>query len=106
MCKISDYAPLYAKTEGALRYQGLNPKTPGFEILKVAIVVYKVQGIKEGKKELFFDDVQSSMTSPIPSINPVVTDRHPVEQWILEALREQGIEDSVMSFVKDVAAQI
>ena len=43
------------------------------------------------------------MTSPVPSINPVVTERHPIEQWILETLREKGIEDSAMSFIGDMA---
>ncbi len=109
MCKIKDYAPLYTKAGGVLRHQGLNSQMPGFEILKVAIVVYKVRGnkyIADKDKEDFFEEVQLSMTSPIPSINPVVTDRHPIEQWILETLREKGIEDSAMSFIEDMPSLI
>lgn len=109
MCRIKDYAPLYTKAAGELRHQGLNPEMPGFEILKVAIVVYKVMGntyISDEEKKIFFDEVESSMISPVPSINPVVTERHPVEQWILETLREKGIEDSAMSFIEDMATLI
>lgn len=109
MCKIKDYAALYTKAAGELRHQGLNSEMPGFEILKVAIVVFKVLGntcVLDKDKEEFFNEVQSSMTSPIPSINPVVTDRQPIEQWILETLREKGIEDSAMSFIEDMAARI
>ena len=109
MCRIKDYAPLYTKAAGELRHQGLNSEMPGFEILKVAIVVYKVRGnayIPDKDKNDFFDEVESSMTSPVPSINPVVTERHPIEQWILETLREKGIEDSAMSFIEDMATLI
>ena len=109
MCKIRDYAPLYTKATAELRHQGLNAKMPGYEMLKVAIVVFKVKGneyIFNEEKDLFFQEVENSMTSPVPSINPVVTDRHPIEQWILEALRERGIEDSAISFIKDIANQI
>lgn len=120
MCKISEYPSLYMKAGESLRSQGLNPKTPGFEIAKAAIVVYKVEGkefiaelvkreSKITEKEIetkFFEKVQQTMSSPIPSINPVVTDRHPAQQWILEALREKGIEDSAMSFIKDEAERL
>ena len=109
MCKISEYAPLYTKATEELRHQGLNSKMPGYEMLKVAIVVFKVKGNEytlEDERDSFFKEVEKSMTSPVPSINPVVTKRHPIEQWILETLRERGMEDSAISFIKDIANKI
>ena len=97
MCKISEYPALYMKVGESLRSQGLNSKTPGFEISKVAIVFYKIEGesfiakLEEQKSNItqeeiemkFFERVKEIMSSPIPSINPVVTNRHPAEQLLL-----------------------
>lgn len=122
MCKISDYPALYTKTEGLLRHEGLNYKTPGFELLKASIVIYKVEGKKEIEsfceefsenkfaKEIaekrFYKKVQENISSPVPSISPVITERHPVEQWMTETLREQGIKVDVMTFIEDMSNKI
>ena len=110
MCKIRDYSGLYMKVSEELRYEGLNPKIPGYEMLKVAIVVYNVNGNKhistQREEDEFYTEVEASLSSPVPSINPVVTDRHPVKQWMLEALREKGIDDSPLFFIEDIAGRI
>lgn len=108
MCETKEYESLYLKTEQLLRLEGLNATMPGYEIAKRAIVMYKIDGkeYEDYEKNKFYEEVRLSMSSPIPSINPVITNRHPVEQWILELLRGHGIEDSAMSFVKDIANQI
>ena len=109
MCKISKYAGLYMKVAEELRFEGLNPKTPGYEMLKVAIVVFNVNGSKHistEKEDEFYSEVEASLSSPVPSINPVVTERHPVKQWMTEALREKGIEDTPLSFIEDIASKI
>ena len=109
MCKINEYPIIYMKAAEELRYLGINPKTPGFEMLNVAIVIQKVEGHNytgENGEEQLYNEIALSRTITVPSINPVKTERHPVKQWILESLKEQGIEDSPMTFVRGLAASL
>lgn len=122
MCRISNYPALYTKAGEILRHEGLNYKTPGFELLKAAVVVYKVEGKKqmeaicqnspdkkvarEEAEKAFYEKVKESTSSPVPSISPVITNRHPVEQWMTEALREKGIKVDVITFIEDIASML
>lgn len=104
MCRISDYPGLYMKAKEIVRTTGISSEMPGYEMLVKAIVIYKVQGIKE----LYQNVAEAS--SVVPCQKPLTAgeeERHPVKQRILESMRSVGIEeDDVKSFIKELAAKI
>ena len=105
MCiKMREYPGLYMKALEIVRATGISSEMPGYEMLVKAIVIYKVQGIKE----LYQNVAEAS--SVVPSQKPLTSgeeERHPVKQRILESMRSVGIEeDDVKSFIKELAAKI
>ena len=96
MCKMSDYSGLYMKTAENLRHEGIKQDMPGFELLRKAIVICKIEGIDD-----ILDKIQNETL--IPDIKPVITEKSPAEQWMVEAIRSVGISVSVISFIEDMA---
>lgn len=102
MCKLSDYPQLYAKVEGLLREENISKGVPGYEFLKRAIVIYKVEsGISE---ENLWKEVKNGVV--IPSNESLSKDRDEVEQWMIEAIKSQSIDLSLMEFIAEIAGKL
>ena len=102
MCKISDYPGLYAKTDEYLRRESINHTIPGYEFLRKAIVIRKVEG--RILSEELFEKIKEGSVVPANEKKP--DDRDDVEQWMLEAIRSAGIDISVESFIDQIANEI
>ena len=102
MCDISQYAGLYSKTADLLRREEICPEQPGYELLRRAIVICKIDGIKDKKK--FLKDIQKGLT--IRHHNSVKPGLTLEEQWMLEAIRSRDIESSLYGFIRDLANQL
>ena len=103
MCRICEYPGLYMKSKELVRMTGISPAMPGHEMLIRAIVICKVQGMKN-----LYAAVAEEM-SVVPVQKPLTAkeeERHPVKQRILEAMRSVGIEDDVKLFIEELADQI
>ena len=103
MCRISEYPGLYMKATELVRMTGISPNMPGHEMLIRAIVICKVQGMKN-----LYAAVAEEM-SVVPGQKPLTAkeeERHPVKQRILEAMRSVGVEDDVKLFIEELANQI
>ena len=91
--KVKDYPGLVMKATEAVRLKRINPALPGYEMLIKAIVIY-------------MDNVADE-TSVIPGLKPLTEgeeERHPVKQYILEAMRSVGnTEEDVKGFIADLA---
>lgn len=115
MCKMAEYPGLYMKTMGLLREVGIKPETPGYEILRRAIVVYKVHGrLPEGD---FLRKVKDNIV--IPSNKELAgkleaKERDIAIQWMIEAImianiiqdESESVEDSLMSFINEMAHKL
>lgn len=98
MCKIKDYPGLYVKAREQVRLTGIKSEMPGYEMLIKAAVIYKVEG-----NENLYDKVAQEC-SVIPNQGPLLKDRHPVEQMLIEAMRSIGIGyNNVLTFVAEIA---
>ena len=94
MCKIADYPAIYARVEEQLRLEGIPKDTPGHELLKKAIVIYKVD--KFPKKQLLNEIEKISL---IPACR-VSGERSNAEQWMVESLKAVSIDDDLMILFK------
>ena len=101
MCRVKDYPGLYLKAREAVRLMGINPEMPGYEMLITGIVIYKVEG-----PELLYEKVADEI-SVVPGQKPLdkrEEERHPVQQWMTEAMKSVGIDyDDVINFVAELA---
>lgn len=103
MCRIKDYPGLYMKAKEVVRTTGISPDMPGHEMLIRAVVICKIQGVKD-----LYNAVAEEM-SVVPGQKPLTAkeeERHPVKQRILEAMRSVGIEDNVKIFIEELAGQL
>ena len=105
MCKISDYPELYIRANETLRLEGISPEIPGYELLKRAIVIYKVEGQIE--KERFLKEVGKGMVIPYNrDLSLEKRERiNEIEQWIIEAIKSVGVNISSMEYVKQLTNQ-
>lgn len=101
MCRMNEYPGLYLQTQQLLRLDGLNPSMPGYELLRKAIVIYKIEGWDKN----IFKKVAKEV-DVVPSISPVVTNKHPVEQWMLEALKAVGNDQSTKEYITEKADRL
>lgn len=111
MCEISNYPHLYMKVEEELRHEGIKKEIPGFEFLRRAIVINKIEGMKDKKK--FLEDVGKGVVIPSSEIDFKEKEKRkkrtitPIEQWMVEALRSADIlEISWETFVKDISGRL
>lgn len=106
MCKIADYPGLYSKANEILRGEGISSEMPGYEFLKRAIVIYKVDG--EQPKEKFFSEIKEGMLIPANRDLSFENkkDRDEVEQWMIEAVKSAGIDVPLMEYIKQLAEEI
>ena len=99
MCRMKNYPNLYLKAGGILREEGINPSTPGYEMLRRGIVIYKI----EGPVPNFFEQVKTGMV--VPS-NEVKKQRSPEEQWMIEAMKSRNINVPLMDYIQTLAAKL
>ena len=105
MCKISDYPELYIRANETLRLEGISPEIPGYELLKRAIVIYKVEGQIE--KERFLKEVERGVVIPYNrDLSFEKRERiNKVEQWMTEAAKSIGVNIPSMEYVRQLANQ-
>lgn len=121
MCKISDYPKLYLKAEWRLIHEGIPKDVPGFEILKRAIVIYKVDGADD--RNLFFEKVEKGIVIPASEVNFGEDKKLPpftlLKQWMIEAIAIAGLiprnqksdsktdrEERIMLFIEKMAKKL
>ena len=108
MCKISSYPGLYSKANEILRGEEISPEMPGYEFLKRAIVIYRVDG--EQPKEKFFSEIKEGMIIPankdLGFENKKDKNRDEAEQWMIEAIKSAGIDIPLMEYIKQLAEEI
>lgn len=106
MCKISNYPGLYSKANEVLRIEKIKEEMPGYEFLKRAIVIYKVDG--EKPKEMFLAEIKEGMLIPANRGLSFENkkDRDEVEQWMIEAVKSAGIDVPIMEYIKQLATEI
>ena len=106
MCKISDYPGLYSKVNEVLRIENLKEDMPGYEFLRRAVVIYKVDG--EMDKDVFLSGIKEGMLIPAnKDLNfAKKEDRDEVEQWMIEAVKSAVIDVPLMDYIKQLAAEI
>ncbi|NLC87649.1 MAG: hypothetical protein GX682_02590 [Clostridiaceae bacterium] len=114
MCKISEYPGLYTKIAELLRLKKIRSDVPGYELLKKAIIVYKIDG--KMPKERFINKVKEGMVIPAnKDLDPQkLKEKHRdlAMQWMIETLAISGIiptnpredvESILMSFVEEMS---
>lgn len=117
--KMLEYSGLYMNARELVRLTKINPVMPGYEMLIKAAVIFRVRGLSKNrnkKGEEWYakrlNDLYSEVareTSVVPGQKPLTANeesRHIVEQRILEAMRSVGIEDSVKSFIEELASSL
>jgi len=103
MVNMSDYPAFFSKTIELLRYEGIKKGTPGYELLIRAIVICKV----EGSKNLYEKVSKQRVLIPFTEVDLTKKqDRTPAEQWMIEALKGEGYEMDVITFVQNLAKKI
>lgn len=103
MCKISNYPGLLARANEILRREGINPEMPGCELLKRAIVVYKVgEGVS---KEDLLQEVETGILIPANKDLNLESKggRQQTEQWMVEAAKSVGVDIPLMDYIKQLA---
>jgi len=105
MCRIANYPKLYIKANEILRVEGLKPDMPGYELLKRAIVIYKVEGNED--KDKFFEEVQKGIVIPANKYVSLKNKdgRKQVEQLMIEAIKSVGIDISLMEYIEMLAGK-
>lgn len=103
MCKISDYAGLLARANATVRGEKINPEIPGYELLKRAIVVYKVE--KGISKEDLLREVTTGLLIPANKDLNLADkgERGETEQWMIEAAKSVGVDIPLMDYIKQLA---
>ena len=98
MCKVADYPDLYLKAGGILREEGINPSVPGYEMLRRAVVVYKI----EGGGPNFFQEVKNGLVIPTSKVKK----RSAEQQWMIEALKIKNIDMPLMEYIESLAKKL
>lgn len=121
MCKITEYPGLYAKVTQYLRLEGIHQEIAGFEILRNAIIIYKVEG--KLPKEKFLQKIEEVTFIPANrDLNPEKLEkkeRNMAMQWMIEAIAAAGLipededmenksdkEKILMLFIEEMAAKL
>ena len=113
MCKVSKYPGLYSNANEVLRREGINPSMPGYEFLKRAIVIYKVEGMQ--KKEKFLSDIKEGRVIPANKCfnfedkrdrKEGLEERDEVEQWMIEAAKSAGVDIPLMQYIKQLSEEL
>lgn len=106
MCDFAKYPELYQKANAVLRNEGINPEVPGYELLKRAIVVYIVE--KPENKEQLLKEVKQKMLIPANKDLNLANKgkRGKTEQWMVEAIRSEGVDNPLMDYIKKLAKEI
>lgn len=102
MCKISDYPALYSRVEGQLRIEAIPKDTPGYELLKKAIVIYKIDKLPKHK---LIEEVEKISLIPACRVSGDIK-RSNAEQWMIESMKSVNIDVDVMVFIEDIANRI
>ncbi len=109
MCKISDYPGLYSRANELLRREGMNPQMPGYELLRKAIVIQKVEG------KVSLEEITRGMVIPYNKDIDLDKKKRTAEmQWMVEAVRSIGIGDAsnenpevtLYGYIKQLAFEI
>lgn len=109
MCKIADYPGLYSRTNELLRREGINPQMPGYELLRKAIVIQKVEG------KVSLEEITKGMVIPCNKDIDLDKKKRTAEmQWMIEAVRSIGVgdasnknpEDTLYGYIRQLAFEI
>lgn len=103
MCEITRYPGLYNRANALLRREKINPQVPGYELLKIAIVIWHVEKSYSWKELLKKVKDEGKV---IPSNKELVSAKDEVEQWMLEAIKAAGIDISVEKYVKQLSEEL
>lgn len=106
MCEMSKYPGLYSQAEWFLRVTRMSNALPGYELLKRAIVIWKVEG-KMSEKDLL--EKVEEMAPMAISKGPVVNNKSCFEQAMIEAIRsvsEDREKITISEFVADAVDHI
>lgn len=107
MCKISDYPGLYTKANEILRKEGINASIPGYEFLRRAIVIYKVEKVASIEKlvtELKNEGIVIPANKDLDFNKK--SERDEVEQWMIEALKSAGIDTPLIKYIVQIADEL
>ena len=100
MCDFANYPEMYFNAGYLLRRSGIKPLVPGFELLRRALVVYKVSGPGPN----FLKQVRNGMV--IPSNEIKKKKREPEVQWMVEAMKMENIDIPLMEYIETLAEQL
>ena len=123
MCDIRKYPELYLKANSILRVKRISNRMPGYELLRMAIVVWKVEGeniIKEVECHKSEEDInkliEKELIKRVEEIAPmnygkgkVVNNKSGVEQAMIEAIRaisKDGVKTTILDFVMEATNNI
>ncbi len=97
MCKIADYPELYAKANEILRRDRINPKVAGYELLRKAIVIQRVEG------KVSLEELEKGQLIPSnKDINLKKKKRSSTMQWMVEAIKSAGIGEDKNENVEEL----
>ena len=100
MCKIQDYPDWYFRADGILREEGINPLVPGYELLRRAMIIYRV----DGPGPDFLEQVTKGLVLPTNWFRG--QKREPEEQWMVEAMKMQNINTPLMEYIGTLANRL
>lgn len=107
MCKIADYPELYLKANEVLRRERISPQMPGYELLRRAIVIQKVEG------KVSLEEIEKGRVIPSnKDINLEKKNRSNTMQWMIEAIKSVGIgedekpEKALKEFIRQGAEKL
>ena len=83
-----------------IREEGINPLVPGFELLKRALVIYKIDGFGPD----FLENVKEGMVVPVNETKS--KKRGPAEQWMVEAIKMQSIDVPLKEYIENLANRL
>lgn len=124
MCKIADYPELYYKIDWVLRLMKMSKETPGYELLRRAVVIWKVEGDKmesevsrklpETEREQLLEArlverVKETASMDISKNRVIKNDRDAFSQAMIEEIRavsEYGDKKTILEFVRDITKHI
>ena len=98
MVNDSRYGEIFQEAQGKMRMTGIKENMPGYMLMIYAYCAMKILGY-ENDHDLF---EFVGIITVVPSINPVIKDIHPTEQWMKECLRAIGIQDDPIDFLKKI----
>ena len=112
MCDFKKYPQEYVKASEILRKEEISQEMPGYEFLKRAIVVYRIE--KPETKEKLLLEVKKGMVIPANKDFNMqdkierkgIKEREQVEQWMIEAAKSVGVNIPLMEYIKKLAKKI